>query len=197
MAPDPERPSPAGHHVGDRHVVLVGLMGVGKSTVGPVLAARLGRVFVDLDEVVASAEGAPVAELITSRGESAFRRAESAALAAVLAGAPVVLATGGGAVLDAVNRRLLTAQPSDGAPPVVVWLTAPVATLVDRVGPEAAARRPLLADGGAEQVLARLEGERATLYDEVATVVVDTAGASPPAVADRVLEAVSSSMAVR
>jgi shikimate kinase len=181
----------------DRHLVLVGLMGVGKSTVGAVLAGRLGRPFVDLDDVVCAAEGMPVNRIMGERGEDAFRSAESAALAAVLDGDPVVLATGGGAVLDPDNRALL-AGPTAGRPaPLVVWLSAPVATLVDRVAPGGATRRPLLADGGAEVVLGRLAGERHALYGDVATVVVEAGEGTPREVADRVIEAVAGAVPVR
>jgi shikimate kinase len=190
MAPDSSRTTaPVERPLDDRHVVLVGLMGAGKSTVGPLLADRLGRSFIDLDDAVAAAEGVPVAELLTRFGELAFRRAESAALKDALDGQPVVLATGGGAVLHPDNRQLLTAGAPGGLPPVVVWLTAPVDTLVERVGPDAATRRPLLADGGTESVLTRLDDERRALYDEVATVTVDTAGATPDEVASWVLAA--------
>lgn len=172
-----------------RHLVLVGLMGVGKSTVGPRLAAATGRTFIDLDDEVVRRSGMSVGELITAHGEPHFRRLEADALADVLAGAdPVVLATGGGAVLDPSSRRLLV----DG--PVVVWLTAPVDTLIERVGDPG--DRVLLADGP-EQVLARLAAERDALYREVADVTVSTAGDSPDGVVDAIVAAVGPATGVR
>jgi len=151
-----------------RHVVLVGLMGVGKSTVGPMLANAMGRRFVDLDAEVEEASGCSVRQLVSDAGEPEFRRREAEALDRVLGeDVPVVLATGGGAVLEASSRQLLRDVP------VVVWLRASVDTLVDRVGGHGAATRPLLDDGPAE-VLARLSGERDGLYREVADLEVDT-----------------------
>jgi shikimate kinase len=154
-------------HIGG-HVVLVGLMGVGKSTVGPLLADALGRTFVDLDVEVERRAGCSVRQLVLDHGESEFRRLEAEALADVLGeSVPVVLATGGGAVLNPASRQLLRDVP------VVIWLRASVDTLVDRVGAHGAAARPLLDDGPA-QVLARLAGERDGLYREVADVEIDT-----------------------
>lgn len=151
-----------------RHVVLVGLMGVGKSTVGPLLADAMGRRFVDLDAEVEHRSGCSVRQLVVDHGESDFRRREAEALADVLGeSGPVVLATGGGAVLNAVSRQLLRDVP------VVIWLRASVETLVDRVGAHGAAARPLLDDGPA-QVLAQLACERDDLYREVADVEIDT-----------------------
>lgn len=154
-------------HIGG-HVVLVGLMGVGKSTVGPLLADALGRRFVDLDLEVERRSGCSVRQLVLDHGESEFRRLEAEALADVLGeSGAVVLATGGGAVLNPASRQLLRDVP------VVIWLRASVDTLVDRVGAHGAAARPLLDDGPA-QVLARLAGERDGLYREVADVEIDT-----------------------
>jgi shikimate kinase len=172
-----------------RHLVLVGLMGVGKSTVGPRLAAATGRSFIDLDDEVAQRCAMSVGELITAHGEPYFRRAEADALADVLARRePVVLATGGGAVANDASRRLLI----DG--PVVVWLTAPVDTLVQRVGEPG--ERVLLAEGP-RQVLARLAAERDPLYREVADVTVSTDGDSPDGVVDAIVAAVGPSLGVR
>jgi shikimate kinase len=165
----------------DGHVVLVGLMGVGKSTVGPLLADALGRTFVDLDVEVERRSGSSVRQLVLDHGESEFRRREAEALADVLGeSGPVVLATGGGAVLNPASRQLLRDVP------VVIWLRASVDTLVDRVGVHGAAARPLLDDGPA-QVLARLAGERDGLYREVADVEIDTTLDDAPGVAASVL----------
>jgi shikimate kinase len=174
-----------------RHVVLVGLMGAGKSTVGSAVARRLKRDFVDLDDVVARREGMAVAEVITSKGEASFRRVEATALADVLSGPPVVLATGGGAVLDPASRQLMQRGAAGGSSPIVVWLDAPVSTLVARVAPRGAAQRPLLADGDPDAVLTRLDDERRAHYQEVASVVVDAGRGNPGEVAHRVLDAVS------
>ncbi|MER3452509.1 MAG: hypothetical protein C4344_02140, partial [Acidimicrobiia bacterium] len=119
-----------------RHLVLVGMMGVGKTSVGRLVAARLGREFVDTDAAVQVRTGRSVRELFESFGEAAFRDAESEALAAALGRSePAVIAAGGGAVLRRENRELLA-----GA--TVVWLRAGLATLLGRVG--SGTHRPLL-----------------------------------------------------
>lgn len=147
------------------HLVLVGLMGSGKSTVGRRLAARLDRPFVDADEAVADRAGMPVPELFARRGEAAFRALEAATLADVLDDPrPLVVATGGGAVLDAGTRSRLAAVDT-------VWLRAAPATLARRVG--AGGGRPLLAGGDVVAELERLAEARAARYGEVARTVVD------------------------
>ncbi len=166
-----------------RHLVLIGLMGAGKSTVGARCADALGRAFVDTDELVAMTAGATVPEIFARDGEAAFRELEHAAIAdACAAPVPAVIAAGGGAVLDARNRELMHGHG------FVVWLQAPAAELAKRVG--AGADRPLLrGDPGAS--LARLESVRAPAYEATADAVVDTAGRSVDAVVADVLAAVA------
>lgn len=168
-----------------KHLVLVGLMGAGKSTVGRACALRLDRPFVDVDEVVEANARRPVAEIFAADGEAAFRALERAALADVCAAPqPLVIACGGGAMGDADNRRRVRA---DGC---VVWLTADPTTLAARVGRGAARdQRPLLAGGDAPvATLERLALLRAWAYAAAAHVTVDTAGLTPDEVADVVLE---------
>jgi shikimate kinase len=172
-----------------RSLVLVGLMGSGKSTVGPRVAAAVGLAFADLDALVESSAGQSIRELIGAEGEPAFRSLEAAELAGALGGPPMVLATGGGAVLSDASRRVLP----DG--PVVVWLQAPVDTLVARLDGPAMASRPLLDEGPAE-VLERLGAERDPLYAEVASLHIDTAGDTPEGVAASILEALDELAAV-
>ncbi len=149
-------------------VVLVGLMGSGKTTVGRRLAALLERAFVDVDEAVEERAGRPIADIFADDGEDAFRDLESAVLADLLDGAePTVIASGGGAVLREDNRKRLSADDV-----TVVWLDAAPAFLASRI--ERKAHRPLLAgDETPRQVLERLHAERAALYAEVADLVVD------------------------
>jgi shikimate kinase len=149
-------------------VVLVGLMGSGKTTVGRRLAALLERAFVDADEAVEERAGRPIADIFADDGEDAFRDLESAVLADLLDGAePTVIASGGGAVLREDNRKRLSADDV-----TVVWLDAAPAFLASRI--ERKAHRPLLAgDETPRQVLERLHAERAALYAEVADLVVD------------------------
>src|SRR4051794_3988562 len=114
--------------------------GSGKTTVGPLLAARLGSRFVDLDAVVVTVSGQDVAQIFASEGEAGFRRRELAALSdLVAAGDPVVVATGGGLVTTPEARDLLRGL-------TCVWLDAPVETLLTRLHGEAAGRPLLAAD---------------------------------------------------
>jgi shikimate kinase len=161
------------------HVALVGLSGAGKSTVAPLLANRLGvGSFVDLDRVIERRRGCTVAEIFDTDGEAAFRRLESDALAEALDGPPVVIATGGGIVLDHGNRALLRAGAT------VVWLRATPAHLAGRLADTNEAR-PLLS-GDAEFALHRLAEEREALYSEVADLVIDVDGVDPVSVAEEV-----------
>ena len=148
-----------------RHVVLVGLMGVGKSTVGRRLAKELERPFADLDEQVELRAGTTVPRLFADEGEAAFRALESSVLADLLdRPSPLVIAAGGGAVTSAANRAAL-----DAADAYVVWLRASVEFLAARTD---TAHRPLLA-GDAAGTLARLLDERTPQYEAVADAVVE------------------------
>lgn len=165
------------------HLVLIGMMGVGKSTAGRLLAGRWSRPFFDTDEEVERRSGRSVEELFAAEGEAGFRRREADVLAELLAAErPAVLACGGGAVTGAGNRARL------GRRSTVVWLTAPVDVLALRVGD--GATRPLLGEDPVA-ALAALMDERRPLYEEVADHVVDTADRSPETVAARIERAVA------
>ena len=165
-------------------IVLVGLMGSGKTTVGKRIAQELGYAFVDSDDVVASAAGKSVREIFAQDGEAVFRQCESEAIKSVLADrqSSVVLATGGGAVISSDNRSLISEQAS-----TVVWLDASVEDLVVRT--KSGATRPLL-DGDAATTLQSLSSQRSAWYDEVATVRIDTRGKSVAKVCSAVVEAI-------
>ncbi len=172
------------------HLALVGLSGSGKSTVAPLLSARLGLgAPVDLDRVVEARVGRPVHEVFELDGEATFRRLESDALADALAGAPVVIATGGGVVLDSANRRLLRSGAK------VVWLRGSPSHLARRLA-DTTESRPLLS-GDVDFALHRLAEEREALYAEVADVVIDVDGVDPVTVADEVLRALGTSITDR
>src|SRR5262245_39625007 len=159
-------------------------MGAGKSTVGPRCAERLGRAFVDVDEVIETNAGRSVAEIFADEGEAGFRARERAAIDDVMASpSPVVAACGGGAVLDPENRRRVRAHGC------VVWLTADPDTLAERVGGGTArTQRPLLAGDLAPAVtLERLASVRAPAYEAAAHATVDTAGRTVDEVTDAVL----------
>ncbi|MDA8310410.1 MAG: bifunctional shikimate kinase/3-dehydroquinate synthase [Actinomycetota bacterium] len=184
------RPAPAPE--GARRVLLVGMMGAGKSTVGRLVANELGWPYVDSDEQVEAFTGRSVRELFEAGGEQAFRPLEQQALAAALDGdGPAVVSVAGGAVLSPANRALLRRAGT------VVWLRASPDTLLRRIladadpagdrGRGGADHRPLLGDDPAA-ALARLDAERRPVYQGVADVVVDVDELSPDAVAARVLE---------
>lgn len=168
-------------------VYLTGFMASGKSTVGPLVADALGHGFVDLDWLVEARTGQSVEALFASGGEAAFRRAEAEALAETTRGAGVVVATGGGALVEPKN---LAVARGAGA---VVWLRVSPERVLARLG--SAAGRPLLADAEGfplcgDHLRGRVEGllaARAPLYAR-ADLTVDADGA-PPRVAQAVVSA--------
>lgn len=167
---------------GGRHVVLIGMMATGKSTVGALLADALGRSLLDSDDHVEARTGRTVREIWRTDGEPAFRALEAEALAAALDDTePSVIAAAGGVVLAEQNRRRLRAADVD-----VVWLRAAVETLLARVRASGDTHRPLLDDDPAG-MLERMAHDRTTLYEEVADHVVDVDSCTPEAVAARVL----------
>jgi shikimate kinase len=160
-------------------IILVGMMGAGKTTVGRRLAERLGWSYLDSDAEVAASTGRTVPELFAEDGEDAFRAAESRVLADALGGRdPVVVSAAGGVVLSDGNRKLLQESGT------VVWLRADPALLARRVGDGSG--RPLLGQDPAA-VLSELERARRGLYASVASVTVDVDELSPPQVVERVL----------
>lgn len=165
-------------------LLLVGMMGAGKSSVGRLAAAALGWSFRDVDDEIERAAGSSVAALFSDRGEPAFRELETEVLARCLDDdADAVVSVGGGAVISAANRARLASAGT------VVWLRATPATLSARVGDGAG--RPLLAGGpeAAARRLAELARERAPFYAEVADAVLDVDGCTPDEVARRVVAA--------
>lgn len=150
----------------EQHVVLVGMMGVGKTTVGRIIARKLDRPLYDSDAMVEAAEGRTVREIWLDEGEAAYRRKETDALRTALAAPePSVIAAAGGIVLAKENRELLTSARAH-----TVWLVADVDTLVARVT-TGATHRPLL-DDDPEGVLRKMEVDREPLYREVADAIV-------------------------
>lgn len=160
---------------------LVGMMGSGKSTIGSQVADRLGFDFVDTDDLVAAVTESTIPELWNSQGEDTFRRLESQMIASAAAGQPVVVATGGGVVLDDAN---IVAMRDSG---LVVWLKASPEVLVERIGRDSS--RPLLADADDPvEALCSLLEKREARYAEAAHAVVDTGRDPVPASVARVLE---------
>ncbi len=142
----------------DRPVVLVGLMGVGKSTVGRRLAKRLGLPFVDSDSAIEDAAGYSAAEIFERYGEQDFRDGERRLVARLIGGEVRVIATGGGAYVDASTRQLLNERA------ITVWLDAPVDILAQRTARRDT--RPLLKTGDPKGTLERLAEERRPSYRE-------------------------------
>ncbi|MFE1874572.1 MULTISPECIES: shikimate kinase [unclassified Streptomyces] len=160
-------------------VVLVGPMGSGKSTVGALLAERLGVPYRDTDADIVLAQGREISDIFVDEGEPYFRELERQAVAAAVAGHTGVLALGGGAVLDEGTRGLLAGLP-------VAYLSMDVEEAVRRVGLGAA--RPLLAVNPRRQWRELMDARR-PLYTEVARVVVATDDRTPEEVAQAVLDA--------
>lgn len=164
-------------------VVLIGLMGAGKTTVGRRLATVLGVPGLDSDAVLEARTGRSVAELFAVHGEDGFRRLETDLVAELLGGPRAVLSLGGGAVTTASVRDALADHQ-------VVWLRARPDTLIERLGPDEVATRPLLA-GGAAAVLDRLDAERAPYHHAVATLIVDVDELAP----DEIVELIDATVA--
>ena len=140
----------------DRPVVLVGMMGVGKSTVGRKLATLLDLPFVDADDEIAKAAQLSIPEIFDRFGEEYFRDGERRVIARLIEGGPSVIATGGGAFAQDETRALILEHG------IAVWLDSDVETLVDRVSRKDT--RPLLRDGDPAEILTRLKSERDPLY---------------------------------
>ena len=149
----------------DRTIALVGLMGVGKTTVGRRVAKALGLRFVDADAEIEAAAGRTVADIFAERGEAEFRSGERRVIARLLEGPPVVLATGGGAFLNPETRALIRERA------LSIWLRADLDVLVKRVNRRDT--RPLLRGRDPRQVLERLMQERYPIYAE-ADLTVET-----------------------
>jgi shikimate kinase len=163
------------------HILLVGMMGAGKTTTGELVAHRLGWNYKDSDADVEAVTGLTVPELFARDGEAAFRAAEADVLeAACRDESPTVISVAGGAVLRDDNRRVIRSSGT------VVWLRARPEILAARVGDGAG--RPLLGDDPAE-AMTRLFEERAPYYAEVADAVIDVEGLAAEVVADRVMAA--------
>ncbi len=152
----------------ERNVYLVGPMGAGKTAVGRELARALGKPFLDTDAEIERRTGVDIPFIFEKEGEERFRQREREVIADLTARDGVVVATGGGAVLDAANRERLT---STG---IVVYLRTTVAEQLRRT--RSARNRPLLATDDPEAVLERLAAARSHLYEEVADITVDTTG---------------------
>ena len=154
-------------------IVLVGLMGVGKSTVGRRLAARLGLAFVDADEEIEKAAGMSVSEIFARYDEAYFRDGERRVIARLMDGAPKVIATGGGAFMQEDTRALILEQATD------------IDVLVDRVSRREG--RPLLKDRDPRTVLTELTAVRNPIY-ALAPIHVKSVAAPHEVTVERIME---------
>lgn len=167
-------------------IVLVGLMGVGKTTVGRRLAARLRVPFYDADEEIEAAANMRISEFFEAYGEPAFREGERKVIERLLSGPPHILATGGGAFMNEQTRALVKEKATS------VWLRADLDLLVKRTSLRNT--RPLLQQGNPRETLQRLLEERAPIYAE-ADLTVDSVEGPHGRTVDRIIKALN--MAVK
>ncbi|UIP05997.1 shikimate kinase [Erythrobacter sp. SDW2] len=165
----------------ERPVVLVGLMGVGKSTVGRRLASLIGRDFVDADEEIEEAAQMSISEIFSEFGEAYFRDGERRVIARLIEEKHGVIATGGGAFVNDETRALILNEA------IAVWIDADIATLVERTSRRNT--RPLLKQGDPEEILARLHAERQPFYSQ-APIHVRSENGPHISTANRILEAI-------
>lgn len=166
----------------DRPVVLIGMMGVGKSTVGKLLATRLGLAFVDTDEEIEKAADLSIAEIFERFGEEYFRDGERRVIARLIGKGPGVIATGGGAFINEATRALIKEQCHS------VWIDAELDVLVARVSRRG--HRPLLVGKDPRAVLTDLAAKRAPIYAQ-ADFHVRSDAAPHGATVDQIMKALS------
>jgi len=164
-----------------RTIVLIGLMGAGKTAVGRRLAARMGLPFVDADQEIEAAAGCSISDIFALHGEQAFRDGERRVIARLLDDPPHVLATGGGAWMDAETRAKAAARA------LSVWLRADFEVLMRRTARRN--HRPLLRSRDHGEVLRKLQAERYPVY-ALADIVVDTEDCPLETTVDRVMQAI-------
>jgi len=143
--------------LGDRSIVLIGMMGVGKSSIGRRLGARLGIAFVDADAEIERAAGMSIADIFARHGEESFRSGEARVIARLLSTGPQVLATGGGAVMNPATRALIAARG------VSIWLSAEFEVLLRRIS-KRKAERPMLQTADPAATLRELLAAREPVY---------------------------------
>jgi len=171
---------------GDKSIVLVGLMGAGKSSVGTRLGKRLDMPFQDADAEIVKAAGCSIEDIFTVYGEAAFRDGERRVIARLLGDRPQVLATGGGAFMDPETRQVIERHA------ISVWLRADLDILVERTGRRN--DRPLLKEGDPREILESLIAERYPVYAE-ADIVVDTGVEPQEYTVEQILDALSATAA--
>ena len=174
--------------LGPRSVVLIGLMGAGKTAVGRRLANRLDLPFIDADTEIEVAAGASISEIFAEHGEAYFRQGERKVIARLLENGPQVLATGGGAYMNPDTRANIKAHG------LSVWLKADIKVLMKRVGRRD--NRPLLAAGDPEKVMKKLMEERYPIYAE-ADVTVESRDVPHDVIVGAVIDALADKLGYR
>lgn len=164
----------------DRPIVLIGLMGAGKSTVGRRLAKRLGVPFLDSDDEIKKAAGCSIEDIFDLYGEAEFRAGEKRVMDRLMDEGPMVLATGGGAFMNNdIRKRVLEAGTA-------VWLKAGLDALVERTSRRGG--RPLLKTGDPRKTLEKLINERYPIYNQ-ATIAIDTDGETHDSAVNKIVKA--------
>jgi shikimate kinase len=171
--------------LGPRSIVLIGLMGAGKTAVGRRLANRLDLPFIDADSEIEMAAGTSISEIFDEQGEAYFRQGERKVIARLLEGGPQVLATGGGAYMNADTRANIKARG------LSVWLRAELRVLLKRV--QRRDNRPLLACGDPETVMKKLMTERYPIYEE-ADVIVESRDVPHDVIVGAVIDALAAKL---
>lgn len=166
----------------DRGIVLVGLMGAGKTTVGRRLATRLNLDFLDADDEITKAAGLSVSDIFETMGEAAFRDGERKVIARLLDGTPCVLATGGGAFMDDETRALIKTKATS------IWLRADLDVLMKRVSRRDT--RPLLRTPDPRKVMSELLAKRGPIYAQ-ADITVDSGDGPHASTVDAIIEALA------
>lgn len=167
----------------DKTIVLVGLMGAGKSTVGRRIARRLGVPFRDADDEIVAAAGCSISDIFSTYGEAEFRRGERQVISRLLHNEPPhILATGGGAFMDPETREEIKKSARS------IWLSADLETLVERCSRRN--NRPLLQNNDPAETLDRLMKQRYPIYQE-ADIVVDSTGFYLEEMVDKVIESLT------
>jgi shikimate kinase len=173
--------------LGRRSIVLIGMMGVGKSSIGRRLGARLGLPFVDADAEIETAAGMSIADIFARHGEAAFRSGESRVIARLLDSGPQILATGGGAVMNPDTRALIKEKG------VSVWLSADFDLLMRRIS-KRKAERPMLHTADPAATLRSLLAEREPIYAQ-ADLTVQSREVPHDAVVNEIVEALGAFLA--
>jgi shikimate kinase len=162
------------------NIVLIGLRGSGKTTVGKILARKLDREFIEMDELITRKAGAAIPEFVEKHGWEKFRELETEVTGQVAGSDNIVNASGGGVVTDEKN---ITKLKESG---VMVWLQADIDTLLKRIG-EDKKRPPLLAGVSRREEMETISRERKPLYQQAADLTVNTENRTPEEVADQVI----------